>query len=120
MTYMPIIDLTPQVRMLLGRGALKLQPGQWLRSPKGVGRYLRTDTRKGVIYVSWTRPGDRWIDQAQRFSRACRKGFIGKYRPLYERVKAERDAGRPVRTQRSGGKHRAGGAGGHGATPPQV
>src|SRR3954468_22886633 len=94
MRYLPTIDLTPQVRLLLSRGALRLQPGQWVRGPSGVGRYLRTDRRTGVTSVSWVRPGDDWAAQAQRFHRACIKGFIGKYRGRYDQVKAERDAAR--------------------------
>lgn len=94
MPYLPTIELTPQVRLLLARGALRLQPGQWVRDEKGLGRYLRTDRRNGVSYVSRVRPGDDWRSQSNRFRRACRNGFVGKYRPLYEFVKAERDAAR--------------------------
>jgi hypothetical protein len=83
--------LTAQVQLLLSRGALHLQPGQWVKGEKGHGRYLRTDRRNGVSYVSWVRPGDDWSSQSQRFRRACLKGFVGKYRPRYEIVKAERD-----------------------------
>ncbi|MGQ9367753.1 hypothetical protein [Azospirillum sp. ST 5-10] len=90
MTYLPMIDMTPQISMLLARGALRLLPGQWVRSGKGRGRYLRTDPRSGVTYVSWVRPGDDWASAANRFQRACRKGFVGKYRPLYEAEKARR------------------------------
>lgn len=96
MPYMPTIDLTPQVSLLLARGALHLNPGQWVRGEKGRGRYLRTDPRTGTVYVSWLRPGDGWDQAAQRFHRACRKGFIGKYRPLYEAEKARRDMARLI------------------------
>ncbi|HEY0524333.1 MAG TPA: hypothetical protein VGD08_13155 [Stellaceae bacterium] len=92
MRYFPTVDLTPQVKLLLARGALRLQPGQWVKSAeRGVGRYLRTDPRNGVSYVSWVRPEDDWATQAQRFHRACRKGFVGKYRRLYDVVKDERE-----------------------------
>lgn len=94
MQFLPTLDLTPQLRMLLARGALRLQPGQWVRDERGVGRYLRTDTEKGVTYVSRVRPGDSWASASDRFHRACAKGFVGKYRPLYKRVKAEREARR--------------------------
>lgn len=90
MTYLPTIDITPQISMLLARGALRLLPGQWVRGEKGRGRYLRTDPCNGVTYVSWVRPGDDWTSAASRFQRACRKGFVGKYRPLYEAEKARR------------------------------
>ena len=90
MPYFPTIDLTPQVSMLLARGALRLNPGQWVRGEKGRGRYLRTDPRTGVSYISWVRPGGDWRTAADRFHRACRKGFVGKYRPLYEGEKARR------------------------------
>jgi hypothetical protein len=91
MRYFPTVDLTPQVKLLLARGALRLQPGQWVKSAeKGIGRYLRTDPRNGVSYVSWVRPEDDWATQAQRFHRACQKGYVGRYRPLYDAVKAER------------------------------
>lgn len=79
MRFMPAIDLTPQVRLMLARGALTLQPGQWVRGDRGTGRYLRTDPRTGVTYVSWVRPGDSFADQAGRFGRACRKGYVGRY-----------------------------------------
>lgn len=94
MQYFPTIDLTPQTRMLLARGALRLQPGQWVRDGAARGRYLRTNPRTGVTYVSWVRPEDRWADHVQRFHRACVKGFIGRYAPLYDMVKAEREAAR--------------------------
>jgi len=95
MTYMPTIDLTPQVRLMLARGALRLSPGQWVReSGRGRGRYLRTDPRTGVTYVSWLRPGDSWADAAARFRRACRNAYVGKYRPLYEAAKLMREAER--------------------------
>jgi hypothetical protein len=101
MRYFPTIDLTPQVKLLLARGALRLQPGQWVRSDeKGFGRFLRTDPRSGVSYVSWVRPEDDWETQAQRFHRACQKGFVGKYRPLYDAVKTERERRRPSGTAR--------------------
>ena len=96
MPYMPTIDLTPQLSMLLARGALQLNPGQWVRGEKGRGRYLRTDPRTGTTYVSWLRPGDGWDQAVQRFHRACQKGFIGKYRPLYEAEKARRGMARPI------------------------
>ena len=47
-----------------------------------------------MTYVSWVRPDDRFDDAAQRFHRACVKGFVGKYAPLYDAVKAEREATR--------------------------
>ena len=94
MQYLPTIDLTDQIRLLLARGALRLQPGQWVRENGDHGRYLRTNPSTGVTYVSWIRPGDRWEDAAQRFHRACVKGFIGKYAPLYDAVRAEREAAR--------------------------
>ncbi|PWC76490.1 hypothetical protein TSH64_17840 [Azospirillum sp. TSH64] len=84
MPFFPTIDLTPQVKMLLARGALTLNPGQWVRGEKGRGRFLRTDPRTGTAHVSWLRPGDDWKTASQRFHRACRKGYIGKYRGLYE------------------------------------
>jgi hypothetical protein len=92
MRYFPTIELDDQTKMLLARGALRLQPGQWVRSERGVGRYLRTDRRKGVHYVSWVRPEDDFTSHAQRFQRACEKGFVGKYAARYEAVKAEREA----------------------------
>jgi hypothetical protein len=92
MPYFPTIELTSQVSMLLARGALRLQPGQWVSGSKGRGRYLRTDPRTGTTYVSWVRPDDDWKTQSDRFHRACVKGFVGKYRPLYDRVKAERQS----------------------------
>ncbi len=96
MPYFPTIELTPQVSMLLARGALQLSPGQWVRGEKGRGRYLRTDPRTGVTYISWVRPSDDWKTAADRFHRACRKGFIGKYRPLYEAEKARREMARQL------------------------
>ncbi|HEY0833274.1 MAG TPA: hypothetical protein VGE72_05130 [Azospirillum sp.] len=96
MSYFPTIDLTPQVSLLLSRGALRLQPGQWVRGEKGRGRYLRTDLRSGVTYVSWLRSGDDWKTAADRFHRACRKGFVGKYRPLYDAEKARREMARQI------------------------
>jgi hypothetical protein len=94
MQFLPTLELTPQLRLLLARGALRLQPGQWVRDERGVGRYLRTDTEKGVTYVSRVRPGDTWASASDRFRRACVKGFVGKYRGRYERTKAERRARR--------------------------
>ena len=94
MRYLPTIELTPQVQLLLSRGALRLQPGQWVRGEKGRGRFLRTNPRNGVSYVSWVREGDDWARQAQRFHRACIKGYVGKYRPLYDVAKAKREAAR--------------------------
>lgn len=91
MHYLPTIELTAQVQALLSHGALRLQPGQWVKGERGRGRYLRTDRRNGVNYISWVRPGDDWSSQSQRFHRACLKGFVGKYRPRYEFVKAERE-----------------------------
>jgi hypothetical protein len=90
MPYFPTIELTPQVSMLLARGALRLNPGQWVKSQKGLGRFLRTDPRSGTTYVSWLRPGDDWETASQRFHRACRKGFVGKYRRFYDGGKARR------------------------------
>ena len=60
--------------MLLSKGALRLQPGQWVAGEKGIGRYLRTDHRTGTTYVSWVRPGDDWTTQSQRFHRAMCEG----------------------------------------------
>jgi hypothetical protein len=97
MQYLPTIDLTPQIRLLLARRALRLQPGQWVRESGARGRYLRTNPATGVTYVSWVRPGDRWRDAAQRFHRACVKGFVGRYAPLYDLVKARREAARAAR-----------------------
>ena len=97
MQFLPTIELTPQVRLMLSRGALRLQPGQWVKADGRHGRYLRTDSRTGVTYVSWVRPGDRWEDQAQRFHRACYKGFVGKYRPLYDIIKVIRERERAAR-----------------------
>lgn len=83
MTYMPTIELTPQIAMLLARGALTLQPGQWVRAGDRRGRYLRTNPKTGVSYFSWVRPEDDWTAQAQRFHRACVKGYVGRYAALY-------------------------------------
>lgn len=94
MQYLPTIHLTPQVALLLSRGALRLQPGQWVRGGGRCGRYLRTDPRTGVSYVSWVRPTDDWDAQARRFHRACVKGFVGRYRALYDDVKRAREAAR--------------------------
>ena len=103
MQYFPTLDLTPQVRMLLGKGALRLQPGQWVRDPqRGVGRYLRTDLGSGTSYVSWVRPEDDWKTQSDRFHRACMKAFVGKYAPLYDAVRLAREAERVWRVERSG------------------
>lgn len=97
MQYFETIDLTSQVKRLLAQGALTLQPGQWVRdAERGVGRYLRTDRRTGVTYVSWKRPGETWETYGQRFHRACVKGFVGRYAPLYDIVKAEREAARAL------------------------
>ncbi|MBP2301023.1 hypothetical protein [Azospirillum picis] len=95
MPYFPTIELTPQVTMLLARGALTLNPGQWVRGEKGRGRFLRTDPRTGTPCVSWLRPGDDWESASQRFHRACRKGYVGKYRRLYEVDKARRTVALP-------------------------
>lgn len=95
MRYLPTIELTPQVRLLLARGALHLQPGQWVRDgQRGIGRFLRTDARTGTPHVSWVRPEDRFEDAAKRFGRACQKGFIGKYARRYDGVKQARAADR--------------------------
>ncbi|WP_207479739.1 hypothetical protein [Arenibaculum pallidiluteum] len=95
MAYLPMIELTPQVRMMLARGALRLAPGQWVRDPeRGKGRYLRTDPRTGVTYASWVRPGDSWEQASGRFHRACRNAYVGKYRRLYEAAKLFRKAER--------------------------
>ncbi len=80
--------------MLLSKGALHLQPGQWVAGEKGIGRYLRTDHRTGTTYVSWVRPGDDWTTQSQRFHRACVKGYVGKYASRYEGLKPARPGGR--------------------------
>lgn len=94
MQYLPTIDLTDQMKLLLARGALRLQPGQWVRGERGVGRYLRTDLNKGVNYVSWVRPDDSFASHSQRFHRACEKGFVGKYAARYDAVRAMREAAR--------------------------
>ncbi|HEV7372409.1 hypothetical protein [Arenibaculum sp.] len=87
MKYLPTIDLDPQVRLLLAHGALRLQPGQWVRDERGrVGRFLRTNGRTGSVHASWVRPDDTWASAAGRFHRACIKGFVGRYRPLYDRL----------------------------------
>ena len=83
--------------MLLSKGALHLQPGQWVAGEKGIGRYLRTDHRTGTTYVSWVRPGDDWTTQSQRFHRACVKGYVGKYASRYEGLKPARPKGRRLR-----------------------
>lgn len=84
MKYLPTIDLDPQVRRLLAHGALRLQPGQWVRDEHGrVGRFLRTNVRTGSVHASWVRPDDTWTTAASRFHRACVKGFVGRYRTLY-------------------------------------
>lgn len=83
--------------MMLAKGALSLAPGQWVRDTRrGKGRYLRTDFRTGVTYVSWVRPGDGLKQASERFHRACRNAFVGKYRPLYEAAKAMREADRAL------------------------
>jgi hypothetical protein len=97
MQYLPTIQLTSQVSMLLSKGALHLQPGQWVAGEKGIGRYLRTDHRTGTTYVSWVRPGDDWTTQSQRFHRACMKGYVGKYASRYEGLKPARPKGRRLR-----------------------
>ncbi len=94
MQYLPTIQLTSQVSLLLSEGALRLQPGQWVTGEKGIGRYLRTDHRTGTTYVSWVRPGDDWATQSQRFHRACVKGYVGKYASRYEGLKPARLGGR--------------------------
>jgi len=94
MQYLPTIQLTSQVSMLLSKGGLNLQPGQWVAGEKGIGRYLRTDHRTGTTYVSWVRPGDDWTTQSQRFHRACVKGYVGKYASRYEGLKPARLGGR--------------------------
>jgi hypothetical protein len=38
MQYLPTIDLTPQIRLLLAKRALRLQPGQWVRENGARGR----------------------------------------------------------------------------------
>ena len=83
MQYMPTIELTPQIAMLLSRGALRLQPGQWVRAGDRRGRYLRTNPRSGVNYFSWVRPDDDWETQSRRFHRACVKGYVGRYGAYY-------------------------------------
>jgi hypothetical protein len=97
MKFLPAIELTGQARMLLAHGALRLQPGQWIIENGVRGRYLRTNRRTGVSYFSWERPEESWSQQAQRFHRACVKGFVGKYAPYYEVVKAMREAERRQR-----------------------
>jgi hypothetical protein len=97
MQYLPTIQLTSQVSILLSKGALHLQPGQWVAGEKGIGRYLRTDHRTGTTYVSWVRPGDDWTTQSQRFHRACMKGYVGKYASRYEGLKPARPKGRHLR-----------------------
>ena len=100
MRYLPTIQLTSQISMLLSEGALRLQPGQWVTGDKGIGRYLRTDHRTGTTYVSWVRPGDDWETQSQRFHRACMKGYVGKYASRYEGLKPARLGGRRLRSSR--------------------
>ena len=102
MRYFPTLELTPQVRMLLTSGALSLQPGQWVKGERGVGRFLRADPRRGTLYVSWVRPGDDAAAAASRFHRACVKGFVGRYRPLYDQVKAQRAFARDRRENEAG------------------
>lgn len=84
MKFRPTVELTPETTRRLATGQLTLQPGQWVKGAKGRGRYLRTNPRTGVNYVSWVRKGDDWQSQAERFHRACIKGFVGKYRALYD------------------------------------
>ncbi len=91
MTYFPTIDLTGQIRLLLSRGALRLQPGQWVRENGRQGRYLRTNPRTGVTSVCWVRPGDTVAGHARRFHRACVKGFVGRHARLYPAVRTERE-----------------------------
>ncbi len=83
MRYLPAIELTDQVRLLLAHDALRLQPGQWVSAGTARGRYLRTDPRRATTYVNWVRPHDTWKDQADRFHRACVKGYVGRYAALY-------------------------------------
>ncbi len=97
MLYLPAIELTGQVQTLLAQGALRLQPGQWVVRGDQRGRYLRTNRRTGVSYFAWERPHESWKQQTQRFHRACIKGFVGKYAPYYDVVKAMRDAERQQR-----------------------
>ena len=97
MRFLPTIQLTSQVSMLLSKEALQLQPGQWVAGEKGIGRYLRTDHRTGTTYVSWVRPGDDWTTQSQRFHRACMKGYVGKYASRYEGLKPARPGDRSSR-----------------------
>lgn len=92
MQYLPTIELTPQIELLLTRGALRLQPGQWVEEGGRRGRYLRTNPRTGVTSACWLRPGESFADQAQRFHRACVKGFVGRYAALYPEAKAAREA----------------------------
>jgi hypothetical protein len=101
MQYLPTIQLTSQVSLLLSKGALRLQPGQWVAGEKGIGRYLRTDHRTGTTYVSWVRPGDDWTTQSQRFHRACMKGYVGKYASRYEGLKPARSGDRHLNTRSS-------------------
>jgi hypothetical protein len=108
MRYLPAIEMTDQVSLLLSAGALRLQPGQWVHGDKGAGRYLRTDNRTGTTYVSWVRPGDDWTTQSQRFHRACVKGYVGKYGSRYEGLKPARLGAR----RRSGALGETGGTGG--------
>ena len=98
MTYFPTIELDGQTLLLLSRGALRLQPGQWVRSKtRGRGRYLRTNPRTGSTSVCWVRPGEDFDAFTQRFHRACMKGFVGRYAPRYEAAKALRDAAKRMR-----------------------
>ena len=89
MKFLPAIELTGQMRALLAHGALRLQPGQWVVENGRRGRYLRTNRRTGVSYVAWRRPQENWRAQAQRFHRACVKGFVGKYAPYYQPKKPQ-------------------------------
>jgi hypothetical protein len=97
MKFFPVIELDEQMRELLALGALRLQPGQWVSERGRRGRYLRTNRRTGVSYFAWERPEESWDAQARRFHRACVKGFVGKYAPYYEAVKALRETARGAR-----------------------
>ncbi len=97
MKFLPAIELTGQARMLLAHGALRLHPGQWVIENGKRGRYLRTNRRTGVSYFAWERADESWHEQAQRFHRACVKGYIGKYAPYYELAKPIRGADRRER-----------------------
>lgn len=94
MKYLPAIEMSAELRTLLAHGALRLNPGQWVIENGRRGRYLRTNYRTGVSYFAWEEPSESWRDQASRFHRACVKGFVGKYAPYYDLVKAIRETGR--------------------------